>query len=70
MRVYEKKDTKVSPKPKNSPYNERLLKEKSIYPMVHFCIAQSGRNIKRYPKNEKITKNRLSDGTKFTQQEQ
>ena len=70
MRVYEKKDTKVCPKPKNNPLNEGLLEEKSIYPMVHFCIAQSGRNIKRYPKNEKIPKNKLSDGTKFTQQEQ
>ena len=70
MRVYEKKHTKVSPKSRNGPYNERLLEEKSIYPMVHFCIAQSGRNIKRYPKNEKIPKNKLSAGTRFTQQEQ
>ena len=65
-----RKTQKYPPNPKIAPYNERLLEEKSIYPMVHFCIAQSGRNIKRYPKNEKIPKNILSDGTKFTQQEQ
>ena len=65
-----RKTQKYPPNPKIAANNERLLEEKSIYPMVHFCIAQLGRNIKRYPKNEKIPKNILSDGTKFTQQEQ
>ena len=61
-----RKTQKYPPNPKIDTYSERLLEEKSIYPMVHFCIAQSGRNMKRYPKNEKIPKNKLSDGTKFT----
>ena len=51
-----RKTQKYPQNPKIAPYNERLLEEKSMYPMVYFFIAQSGRNIKRYPKNGKIPK--------------